>query len=280
MKLPVTDGGFVAEPFSDSEPVTTSVDWQVKSCARVIDVLEFFYERGAPAREVDIRTALNLAKSSTNDLLKTLLQRGYLTLDPATRTYFPSFRLAKFGGWLSNFYFGGDKLSRMMRELSEETGEVVILSAPRDCNMQIISIEQRENRYRYLEGTSIDIVNTATGRACLMTKTDSEIIRTTLRAARFRAQDKSPAALDRVLKMIKVFQKQHYSVHVRQSPSNEDITIGVPLPPGQTPIPLFVGVGGPACSIKNRETAIVEAMFSAVSRNLDGKECRAPGQHQ
>ena len=280
MKLPETDGGFVSEPFPDSEIGTTSVDWQVKSCARVMDVLEFFYERGAPAREVDIRTALNLAKSSTNDLLKTLLLRGYLTLDPATRTYFPSFRLVKFGGWLSNFYFGGDKISRMMRELSEETGEAVVLSVPRDCNMQILSIEQKAKRHHPLEGKFIDIVNTATGRACLMTKTDSEIITTALRAARLRAQDKSPAALNRVLEMIKVFQKQHYSVHVRQSPSNEDITIGVPLPVGQTPIPLFVGVGGPACSIKKRETAIVEAMFSAVSRNLDGTECRVPGQHQ
>jgi DNA-binding IclR family transcriptional regulator len=265
----VVSGSFASRKFA-TPPVAVankaSAEGQVKSCARVIDVLEFFHERAAPAREVDIRAALNLAKSSANDLLKTLLQRGYVTLDPATRTYFPSFRLAKFGGWLSNFYFGGDKLSRMMQELSEETGEVVILSAPRECAMQILSIEQKTHSYDYMEGQFIDIVNTATGRACLMTKTDSEIIRIARRAARFRPQDKSPAALDRVFKMIKAFQQQHYSV----SPSNEGqaITIGVPLPHGKTPIPLYVGIGGPAGSINSRQADIAQAIFSAVERNL------------
>lgn len=276
MKSLEADAGVISRPFSDRQLVptpvgalkNTAIDGQVKSCARVIDVLEFFHERGAPAREVDIRSALNLAKSSANDLLKTLLQRGYLTLDAPTRTYFPSFRLAKFGNWLSGFYFGGDKLSRMLHELSEETGEVVILSAPRDCSMQILSIEEQAHQHDYMEGTFIDIVNTATGRACLMTKSDSEIIRTARRAARFRPQDKSPAALDRVFKMIKAFQQQRYSVQLSRSTSSEDITIGVPLPAGQAPIPLFVGVGGPARSIKNREAAIADAIFSAVNRNL------------
>lgn len=270
MKSLEIDAGVVSGSFSSPNQASASVDapknaaaeWQVKSCARVIDVLEFFHARGAPAREVDIRAALNLAKSSANDLLKTLLQRGYLTLDPVTRTYFPSFRLAKFGSWLSSFYFGGDKLSRMMIELSEETGEVVVLSAPRDYTMQILSIEQKEHRYDYMEGTFIDIVNTATGRACLMTKTDSEIISMARRAARFRPQDKSPAALDQVFKMIKLFQQQRYSV----SPAYD--TIGVPLPPGHAPVPLFVGVGGSPSNIKNREAAIAQAIFSAVNRNL------------
>jgi DNA-binding IclR family transcriptional regulator len=243
-----------------------AADGQVKSCARMIDVLEYFHERARPAREVDIRAALRLPKSSANDLLKTLLQRGYLTLDPATRTYFPSFRLAKFGSWLSNFYFGGDKLSRLMHELSEETGESVVLSAPSDCMMQILSMEDKAHRYDYLEGTFIDIVNTATGRACLMTKTNIEIMNIARRAARFRPQDKSPEALERVVQMIEGFRQQRYSCSV--APKTRDITIGVPLPPGHTPIPLFVGVGGSERSIKNREAAIAQAIYAAVDRNL------------
>ena len=78
----------------------------VRSGARVLDILEFFLVHGGPAREVDIRMALHLPKSSTNDLLKTLLVRGLLTFNSKARINFPSFCLVKFGSWLSNFYFG------------------------------------------------------------------------------------------------------------------------------------------------------------------------------
>lgn len=103
-------------------------DSQVKSAARVLDILEFLTRRDEPASLVEIATALGLPKSSTHALLRTLVLRGYAehalneryALVPAYRT----------GGWVGGRDGHLAAIARpVMEQLRRDLRETVILGA-------------------------------------------------------------------------------------------------------------------------------------------------------
>jgi DNA-binding IclR family transcriptional regulator len=104
---------------------------EVKSAARVLEILEFLTRSGAPASLADITVALGLPKSSAHALLRTLLLRGYVARDAAERyALVPAFRD---GSWIG----GRDgQLAAMARPVMEQLGrdlrETVILGARGD----------------------------------------------------------------------------------------------------------------------------------------------------
>ena len=85
-----------------------------KSAVRALDILELFARIDRPLRAIDVTRLLGISPSSTIQLLKTMMDCAYLIFDPATKRYYPSPRLAEFGGWLSSKYFGDHKLQRLM----------------------------------------------------------------------------------------------------------------------------------------------------------------------
>ena len=62
-------------------------DPQVKSAARVLDVLQLFETTRRPMRAVEIGEALGVSQSSMAMVLRTMQDKGYLDLNPATRCY-------------------------------------------------------------------------------------------------------------------------------------------------------------------------------------------------
>ena len=68
---------------------------QVRRAANVIELLEFFAERGGPATLAEIADGLGWPRSSTFNLVGTLLDRGYL-YEPSLRgSYYPSPRWSR-----------------------------------------------------------------------------------------------------------------------------------------------------------------------------------------
>ena len=59
----------------------------VKSAERALDVLELLARRGSGLSHAGIAAALSIPKSSLTQLLRTLVARRYLALDPAQKTY-------------------------------------------------------------------------------------------------------------------------------------------------------------------------------------------------
>ena len=98
----------------------------VKSAQRVIDILELFESECRPLRVADIVERLGLPQSSVSMLLRTLVSRGYMEFDAATRQYCPSVRVAFLGDWTLRSV-GQRKVQDTMRWLADETGETVLL---------------------------------------------------------------------------------------------------------------------------------------------------------
>lgn len=57
----------------------------VKSALRVLEILEVFDAERRPPRVTDIVEPMNLPQSSASMLLKTMVARGYMDFDAASR---------------------------------------------------------------------------------------------------------------------------------------------------------------------------------------------------
>ena len=67
-------------------------------------MLEYFGEARRPLRAVEIAKALELHASTTDQLLKTMVDSAHLVFDARSKTYAPSHRLAGFGAWVVESY--------------------------------------------------------------------------------------------------------------------------------------------------------------------------------
>lgn len=89
---------------------------EVKSAARVLDVLELLSRSAAPLALKDIAQALTLPKSSAHGLLHTLLARGYVERDTGDRYALPA-SLKQSPGWIG----GSDaQLAALARPVLEQ----------------------------------------------------------------------------------------------------------------------------------------------------------------
>ena len=220
----------------------------VKSGVRVLEIFEFFERLQRPARSIEVGLALNMPKSSANELLKTLVETGYVTFNFEDKTYFPSFRLIKFGFWLSTAYFGTDQIKNLMDELSRMTGENIAVSVQNGNLLQYVAI-QRGPGYLpefYREGTKAAIVGSAAGGALLTTKSDAEVVR----IARLAAASGNAAVsgkVDEFVERIREFRRKGYAV-TYGGVDPEIASMAMVLPRTTSNVPMMIGVGGKACS--------------------------------
>lgn len=161
-----------------------------RSATRALDVMELFGASRRPLRAVDISKALGTHPSTTNQLLKTMLDSGHLVFDARGKTYLPSPRLAEFGGWLAASYGADGRLRELIDEVHAATGMVVTISTPNDLFMQLIdcTIPQGESGER---GLSVSVFGSAIGSAYLAMLDDAEVLRLADRA-RVAAADIPP----------------------------------------------------------------------------------------
>src|SRR3546814_5143336 len=103
------------------------MDNVVKSAARVLEVLEYFSERQSASSAEEVRRTLGYPQSSTSILLRSLASLGYLNYEPLNRTFRPTIRVALLGAWLVEEIDEDRNPTKMMRSLSEATGDMIIL---------------------------------------------------------------------------------------------------------------------------------------------------------
>jgi DNA-binding IclR family transcriptional regulator len=245
-------------------------DGVVKSGARVLDVFDYLYHLQRPAREVEIRIALSLPKSSTNDLLKTMVTRGYLAFSVLDRTYSPSYRLARFGNSVDSVDPGGHGLSSLIARLRSAVGEAVILAEPQEISMQIVAMETDDDEARrsFPEGRLIDIVSSATGRAYLMTRSEEDVRWIAQRNARLRPTERTTDALDSLMGMVREFSRVSYASAAQHLVSGPSLTVAMPLPPRPNRAPLMLAVGGAAQRMQPRVDQITVTMRRLITEHF------------
>lgn len=155
-----------------------------RSAIRAFDLLEYFGEVKRPVRAIEISKALDLHPSSTNQLLKTLLEAAHLTFDARSKTYLPAPRLRGFGKWMMDCYGNGDRILALLHGVHEAFGGVATLTTPNDLFMQILEmVGSLPETSQATRGYQVSVFGSAAvGDAYLSTLSDREVTRLTRRA--------------------------------------------------------------------------------------------------
>lgn len=152
----------------------------VRQVQNALALIEFFADRASPASLTEIQDHFGWPRSSTYNILSTLVERGYM-YEPARRGgYYPTRR------WLdiARAFVGADpidaKLSDMLIRLARETGETAILAAPAGRHSVYIDVIESNSPVRYAarSGMRVPIHAGASGRALLSRYSPAERRRT------------------------------------------------------------------------------------------------------
>lgn len=226
-----------------------------RTATRALDVMELFGASRQALRAVEIGKVLDITPSSTNQLLKTMVDSGHLVFNARTKTYLPSPRLAKFSGWIVEMYGPGGPLRDLIRGIHEELDMVVTVSTPNDLFMQIIDSAIPDGKTAE-RGLRISLFGSTIGDACLSMLDDEEIARLAYRA-RIDTGD-----LGGIMERVASIREHGFS----QGPSMDDSiwSIAMPLPREGLPVPAVLGLAGPADAVRPRASELVEMLQRAI----------------
>ncbi len=179
------------EPCPQNPAVALMVSDNVKSVTRVFQVLECFEEERRPLSATTIGRALNYPQSSTQALLKTMVNTGYLTYDSQIRGYFPTPKILIKTSWLADT---SSSLLDGMEDLRELTGETVTLSSYRNLDMQIVRVALGRHRIVLTPhpGDRLPLFASPIGIAFLADQPDALVERLIRRAQKLAARSSGP----------------------------------------------------------------------------------------
>jgi DNA-binding IclR family transcriptional regulator len=253
---------------SDSAPRAKGT---VKSAGRVLQIFEFFDEIQREARVAEIADRLAFPQSSASILLKCLVDLGYLDYLPEARSFLPSPRITLIGAWLDKGPIRDGSLVRMVEEISQRTGDTVIIAARHGIYSQYIYVMQARSamRFHVPQGSRRLVVWSATGFALLVQSTDSVV-----RALCTRTNAEAPEGQARISfnqswnRIQQVRDKGYFFSRGLVTPGAG--SIAMPLPYGIDILerPLAVAVSGLLDDFVTREQSIVELMKDAIHRYL------------
>jgi len=161
----------------------------VKSAARVLDILELLFRSEEPMALKDLVSILALPKSSAHALLRTLQARGYVERDAADR-YALNASLRQSSGWIGGPEAHLAAVARpVMEQLRDDLDETVFLgvrAARGDVKVLAKSASRAQIRYDSDNPGLRPAYCTGMGRVLLASwdkkSTDAYLMRTRLRA--------------------------------------------------------------------------------------------------
>ena len=230
-----------------------------RSATRALDVLEYFGQVRRPLRAIEISGALELHPSTTNQLLKTMVDSAHLTFDARTKMYLPSPRLVPFSGWMLRSYGASEQLHQLLWDVEAVTGGAVTLTTPNDLFMQIIDwagtgpgVERTER------GLRAPMFGTAVGMAYLMTLAEPEIRRLAYRGRLSEGQTSQLLGdIERACRK---------GIALGHSVDGQFGSLAVPLRHPGLPAPLVLGFAGEAERVLGDKDQLGAAIKTAVAR--------------
>jgi IclR family acetate operon transcriptional repressor len=141
----------------------------VRQAANVIELLEFFAERGEPATLAEIADALEWPRSSTFNIVGTLVDKGYLYEPTARGGYFPSPRWHTVVQKINENDPLPGPLIELVDTIAERTGETTAIGSASGLFVIFLYVRESRQPIRYFTqvGTRVPIHASSAGRAIL-----------------------------------------------------------------------------------------------------------------
>lgn len=239
----------------------------VRQVANVLELIEFFAERGRAATLAEVSRHFGWPRSSTFNLLGTLLSRGYLYEPRARDGYYPSPRWAQLIQRIEREAPIPARLHTLMQTLWERTGETVVLAAVSGANALFVDTLESPHAVRYSApiGKQVPLHVTATGRALLSLLSEAERA-SVLRKAEFERHTASTLlSVEAVEEEIaRSLRRGWFESAAEFSPDLGGVAVPLPLEERQ----LVVLVGGPMFRVQPRYAHIAALMQEEIARQL------------
>jgi DNA-binding IclR family transcriptional regulator len=247
----------------------------VKSAGRVLEILEYFDDVQQPATVMEVADTLGYPQSSTSALLRSLVSLGYLDYDRFKRTYVTSHRVALLGSWVNSDFISEGSVISVMKELSELTGDTIILAMRNGLYVQYIHVIQATSaaRLHVTLGTTRPLAASGTGYAMLSTMTDHEIKRVVMRV-NADAEEGKP--------LVKLADVMEHVIHTREKGytfSCDMVTrgggmIATPLPGPLSSPSLVIGIGGISEVMRSREAELSGMLTGCIGARFGKQQPR------
>jgi DNA-binding IclR family transcriptional regulator len=230
-----------------------------RSATRALDLMELFGEARRPLRAIEIARVLAMHPSTTNQLLKTMLDSGHLVFDARSKCYRPSPRLAEFGSWIVDIYGAQGRFRELVKDVQARTGLVATLTTANDLDMQIIDLAAADGQAGE-RGLRVSVFGSAIGSAYLAMLDDGEVARLADRARIARAD--IPAIVEAVARI----RSDGYADGA--TGDGAIWSIAMPLPPRGDGVPAVLGLAGPAERVRPDLARLCAIMRDAIARLL------------
>jgi IclR family KDG regulon transcriptional repressor len=253
----------------------------IKSAGRIFDVLEYFEEVRTPLTLKTISEHFGLAPSSANNILKSLVLRGYLDYDRFTRTYLPTMRMATLGHWVWNALFGEGAVLDFMETLRDEVQETVTLGVQSDLWSQHIHVlpSPRPPAPFVTPGALRPLVKSGLGYLLLSVR-DDDMIEILLRRANVEEPDRSRrVALPDLLAHVNEIRAQGYAYASHQVVEGATM-VGKLLPGRYQGRVMAVCVVGPTDRLDEERERIVRALEIGMAKLAADDPCSQPPEPQ
>lgn len=142
---------------------------KVRQAANVIELLEFFADRLRPATAAEIADALGWPRSSTFNLVTTLVELGYLYEPRLRGGLYPTSRWLSVAQTISEVELLPEAVLRLVAQIAADTGETTLVGAAAGLHAIAMHVIESEEAIRYFaeEGKRLPIHSCATGWALL-----------------------------------------------------------------------------------------------------------------
>lgn len=239
----------------------------VRQVENVLDLLEFFAERGKPASLAEVSQHFGWPRSSAYNLLSTLNTRGYLYEPSGRGKYYPTPRWLSMAQQVSAAEPVPEELIRLGQELRDLTGETICIGAAAGQSVVFLEVISSPARVRYAAevGQRIPLHSTASGWSILSQWSDSQ--RTSLmRKVEFeRYGSGTPMSVDAVEDRIRT------GLHNGWFKSASSYSVDL----GGVSIPLIIAdrvysftIAGPLNRVEERMPELAVLLHDAVARHF------------
>ncbi|MBR0650097.1 helix-turn-helix domain-containing protein [Roseomonas terrae] len=246
-----------------------SDDRVIKSVGRTLDLLEYFDEVRRPVSVTEVARALGMPQSSSSALLRSMVARGYCEADMTARRYSPTSRVTLLGSWIEAPLFEDGAVLRVLNEVHDATGELVLLGALSGLKVRhIYSLAARQpGRPKTRRGTIRPLGRSGMGNLFLATFPDRQIARL---VHRINAEERSIAYhihLQTLMEEIAAIRRQGYAVALDKMEAGIG-GVNVLLPSLGRMGATAVAVSTLSEIVAERHAALFALIRAAVRRNL------------
>jgi len=245
---------------------TPGNDNVVKSVARTCETLILFDEMRRPLNVVEVSRRLGYPQSSTSALLKSMVTLGFLSHESKGRTYFPTERVSLIGSWMNPELFGEGTLQKMLRAISERSGQMVLLAVRTGDEAQYIQVVKPEETsiHHISLGTRRPLGKSCVGHVLLSSMQDGEVRSLYHRINAFRDIDTPTVDINELLTSLQEIRAKGYVWSTDRIVKGAGL-ISVPLPRRVTSRLLAIGIGAPSDVILNQKQDLLQIMREEIA---------------